>query len=149
MDIATIIAGPEVSAAIDWWAQMLGRGTADIGNDTLAGAVSAYQATRPPTGDERDRFRESLRGALAARWRDMEENGGFPWDARRPETGGSLRTLSVDYRPDATLTAAVLGAGYPLSATVLPIKTTMWINPGWVVVRNGYRTDHTVIHPAL
>lgn len=151
MDIATIIAGPEVSAAIDWWAGMLGRGTSDTGDDVgdqaLAEAVAPYRNTRPPTNDERRRFARALRGALSAHWRRMEAVGGFPWDAHHPERGSPMRTLAVDYRPDAVLAAAVLAAGHPLSATVFPLKTTMWINPGQVIVRRGYHGDPMVVHP--
>ena len=153
LDIATIIAGPEVSAAIGWWAGMLGQGTSgaedDVGNRALTDLVAPYQNTRPPTDDERRRFAQALRGGLSAHWRRMQAVGGFPWDACHPDQGSPMRTLAVDYRPDAVLAAAVLAAGYPLSATVFPIKTTMWINPGRVIVRRGYHGEPITVHPPL
>lgn len=150
MDISAIIAGPEVTAAVAWWAGMLGRGDGtDIGDEALSAAVAPYRATRPANERERDGFRRALCGALERRWRNLDAAGGFVWDARRPEAGSPLRTLAVDYRPDATLAAGLMAAGYPLSATALPIKTTMWIDPGWVTVRRGYDGESTILYPSL
>jgi len=49
--------------------------------------------------------------------------------------------FGVDYSPDRILQQAAVNAGFALGMTVLPWKTTMWIEGDKVTVRAGYGAE--------
>ena len=49
--------------------------------------------------------------------------------------------FGVDYGPDYILQQAATRAGFALGMTVLPWKTTMWIEGDKVTVRAGYQAE--------
>jgi hypothetical protein len=122
--------GPEIPAAVAWWAQRLGSPIKDNG-DGLPSILA--MATLPFSNDagKIEGFAAALTDALRAKVAAID----LDW-----------LILDCDYGPDETLGNAARDAGLPSSQ--FPWKTTMWIRPGEVKVRNGYGRETQTIYPA-
>lgn len=132
------IVPPEIVAAADWWASRAGstRNKMDNMGDTAETSTelfpsllaTAMQSRNPEPADEQViLFKESLTMQLVELW-----NGGSGW-----------MTLSVDYGPCRILSIAMEAAEL---TTILPWKTTMWIERGSVKVSEGYGAKHVDIY---
>jgi hypothetical protein len=133
----------EVRVAVQWWADQLSGDpspthTGNVSSEMLTDLVKS--AITKPTGEQVKVFREHLKRALLAMvltedWADAVSSG-------NPQLGSAFRKVSVGYGPDKILDDAMVAAGLPrlTRQVVLPLKTTMWINPGSVSVGLGYNT---------
>jgi hypothetical protein len=131
----------EARTAARWWADHLGPDSTarngDAMNEMFALAAKSTQAQPDP--DQVEAFRAHLEQGIIAMLRKPFN----AWEkavADGPRWGASLRTIGVDYGPDAILGDALEAAGIPArrGTLLLPLKTTMWVNPGQVKVGLGY-----------
>lgn len=135
IDTDNITPRPAAIAAAAWWADRLFlpgvQDNGDEGQSLLATYVAATVLLRngPMTPAERTLFAERLATRIEV------HVFGRPW------CGG----IGVDYGPDLVLESALIAAVGRERANVLqvawPIKTMMWVNPGEVKVRHGYRAE--------
>ncbi|MFJ6730020.1 hypothetical protein ACIQPQ_34485 [Streptomyces sp. NPDC091281] len=135
-------ARPESRAAADWWAAKLSvparHDTGAAGSDALADTVSALvrrQRTQAQIAAFRDALVDEIEKHVAK----------YDWRPDDPDFGSYMRSILVDYGPDAVLADAATRAGFELRMLDLPMKTVMWINPGIVKVAEGYRSKPVVI----
>ena len=112
----------EVDVAVNWWTGHLERACAA----TRRGGVTRGPAT---TAAEVVMFREAFRRVLTAYLRPS-------WRPDEPTWAQGTRAFGVVYGPDDVIAVALDKSGIQGSAW-LPIKTTMWIDPGEVRVRVG------------
>ncbi len=136
---------PEVKAAVDWWCQRLaGANKQDSGDAKLNLEIGLLRSmdqdkNRFPSMAALARFRLSLTVMLAIRLSEF-------WNEENPNYGSACRTLGVDYGPDYTIHSALAAANIEHGDMILPIKTTMWIGPGYVKVGCGYRGSIVFIY---
>jgi hypothetical protein len=142
----TITPRPEAIAAAAWWASRLGYAAHDIGSRDPGERQSsefAFLATglanRTFTDEQREAFRRELAGTIEEhlrRWESGVHEGA--WRPENPQWGSALRSFGCDYHPESVLTDAAERAGIKIGSLDLPMKTTMWVNPGIVRVGEGY-----------
>lgn len=138
----------EVRVAAQWWADRLARrdGVVDLGASDSEAFVLYAQTKIPPVTDAQV---ELFRLQLEAELRAMITHPMSGWDkAERqgPRWGAAFRTVSVDYGPCPILGKALAAAGLDEhSSSLLPLKTTMWVNPGQVMVRHGYNAAEQLV----
>lgn len=142
---------PEVTAAAEWWADVMARpGQQDIGDAFQSGFATALAMTvamrAPMTDAEKLLFTERIATRL-------EAHVAAGWDraTTEPGWGTSFRCIGVDYGPCLLLASALIAAVGQTRAQELdllwPLKTRMWIDPGCVKVSHGYRAEPVVIYP--
>lgn len=133
----------EARAAAQWWADRLADAGETRTGDAMNDAFAMYARSKIPlpTAAQVNEFRAHLEAVLLAwigdpqrYWRDAVESGGN-------RLGAAFRTVAVDYRPDPILGDALeaAGLGGAFMTLRLPLKTVMWVNPGRVTVRHGYK----------
>lgn len=135
---------PEISAAAKWWAdQLRTKPKHDNGDAThalLYSLVSAVTKLNPP--EVADRFEVILRGKLAA-----QINDGKSWYPEEPNRASYNRGVYVDYHaPPVLMDSLAEAGGEGGDMMTFPCKTSMWINPGKVIVKNGYGADEQTIY---
>ncbi len=114
----------EVEVAVAWWTGYLERA---VSEGTSTTSQAGLVATAAQVGVFREAFRVALTAYLLPSWRPEE-----------PTWGQGTRAFGVRYGPDDVIATALDESGVRGSAW-LPIKTTMWIDPGEVRVRIGRR----------
>lgn len=136
---------PEIEVAAAWWAEALRRELpGDNGDPTAFGLAWMLRSTQPtPDEAQLERFRRLLAWAIAwqlARAPDI-------WNPRDLNRGAAVepRVLAVDYGACGTLRFAKQHARIERD---FPCKTTMWLAPGSVRVRDGYGSREQVLYPA-
>lgn len=134
----------EISAAVDWWtAQLQQPARHDAGDfeiNTFAW-MSGMKTYTPLSDAQLTAFRAALQQEITA----LVEL--HPPLTGNPHYGAALRTVSVDYQPDDTLSKATKTADID-SFMRFPLKTVMWIDPGYVSVRCGYGAQEEVVWQA-
>ena len=134
---------PEAVAAARWWTDTItGTFTHDVGGAAYSASYS--RALGDPGGHEwtpeqRDAFQE----ALAARFELLCD--GTRWTPDDPDADRHKRIVMCDYGPDDRLVEAARAAGLELEVGDVPSKTWMRINPGTVIVSQGYGATPVVI----
>ena len=134
----------ELHAAADWWAQQLLGGAFHNSGDATIDAVASFAAgkLKPISEWQVKMFRNALVALLAVR---CAASG---WKEDDPNWAAAHRGLHADYGPDCTIRAALEYAMIGDGELRVPIKTSMWVNPGSVKVRHGYGSSVTVLYPA-
>ncbi|MFK0172629.1 hypothetical protein ACIQU5_27915 [Streptomyces sp. NPDC090306] len=136
-------ARPEAVAAAAWWASRLAAGahTHDVGDRAASDRVSQVAAlvVRQRGQAQIERFRDALADLVE------EHLARRVWRPQEPKLGSGLRVIAIDYVPHPVLTAAAEQAGFQLGGLDLPLKTTMWINPGEIRIAEGYRAQITTV----
>ena len=126
---------PEAVAAAGWWADALATPTRhDMGDpsaDVMARKAAKLGARTYTAGQV-----EAFRGALAI---EIEKHlAKHSWRVEEPDWGAYSRAVAHDYRPAEVLETAAEAVGIKVTLLDLPMKTTMWINPGVVKVAAGH-----------
>jgi hypothetical protein len=119
--------------AAKWWAdQLRGNAELDNGDNSITGAMSFNLATKLQETKKQkqspeliDKFELELTNVI------MEQD--------------RIRTIRVEYRPDALLQEAADRAELPLGMSMLPWKTTMRIDGEKVSVRCGYDAESVAL----
>lgn len=127
------------ATAAQWWAEQLAtRSTLpplDIGPDLARPArliATMVAATAPPAAATVQLFRHALATQIRA---DLEEAGGW-------------MQIRMDWDPDRTLRAALSAAGLAdVGKLHLPMKTTMSIRPGEIMVHPPEEPDFDLAIP--
>lgn len=135
---------PEAVAAANWWA---GKLAAQVRHDVGRGAEPSSALTNSVSALVRrqraDADIEAFREALAD---EIDQHvAKYSWRPDEPDFGSYMRAIINDYGPDEVLTNAAHRVGFELTTFDLPLKTTMWINPGMVKVAEGHSTRPTII----
>jgi hypothetical protein len=145
-DQKVIIPRPEAAIAAEWWASRLNNASHDIGDrdadereKSEFANFAAALAARQFTDEQIAAFRRELAGTVEEHLRRWE-TGAFEgaWRPEDPQWGSALRSFGCDYHPEPVLKDAAERAGFKLRGIDLPMKTTMWVNPGRVAVAEGY-----------
>lgn len=133
---------PEAKHAAAWWASRLGRADHDNGDALQSAYITAATAkiNQTFTDEQREAFRSELESGIETHLQQWD------WRPDQPRFGSAMRCISVDYGPCSILADAAERAGLKrLSMFDLPVKTTMWIDPGHVAVSEGYCAPVAVI----
>jgi hypothetical protein len=129
----------EARTAARWWADQLSPQSEARNGDATSEmfALAAKAAQAQPTLEQVEIFRAHLEAAIVPY---LHSHAWAEAVADNPQRGSALRTIGVDYGPDAILGDALEAAGIPArkGTLLLPIKTVMWVNPGQVKVGLGY-----------
>ena len=118
--------GEQIDAAVDWWANRL--------RDKKFSGLSAEERTNGENSGYQ--MAEMLAGGMAREEAaDISDEqiklfkialGHLILD--RLSNGNGFVCLSVDYGPDMNLAKCLESANLPVSSTILPWKTTMWLS---------------------
>lgn len=133
---------PEFSVAAKWWADQLRRpADHDAGDRHLNNSIFLFglMLKQNFTEDEISAFQSALERVLTEDFKDDD------WHPDDPIRGGYLRCFGTDYGPGDILERAAESAGIKLTSLTFPIKTLMWVNPGSVKVKSGYRAESVEI----
>lgn len=145
----------EAVEAANWWVKFL----QDAGEDNplpnedlliMSALTKAYRRKNKEflSNEQIQDFRKALAFIIqelilnSERWKSWEKA------KENPNFGRYLRVLEVDYEPCPELRAAWQSAGGYIHAQPFPIKTMMWISPGMIEARLGYRGKTEVIWTA-
>lgn len=141
--IAELLRSPEITTAAKWWADKLLEDIVMDAGDVMINTVAtvARRGLESVSPKEVERFRLALAALLAVQ---CATNG---WDVDNPQFGSACRAVHVDYAPEPVLVCALSFARISGGDLRLPIKTTMWINPGDVRVRAGYYAKEVKLYP--
>lgn len=147
----------EAQAASRWWADQLrtrsmttvedyqrlngDNATADV---EMAEIVSQVVKLHTPTERQIQTFEIVLAQLIQASF-ITHDSWATASSRNDPQYGSALRCIGVDYGPDAILSAAYQASGGVCGVGLFPLKTSMWVNPGEVRVRLGYRGQEMVI----
>jgi BTG family protein len=135
---------PEIKCAAKWWADRLREDPHQDNGDLFQSALMTGLASRipRPTDEQIQTFEATLAEHIA------QQPGfhGESWRPADPIWGGAYRGLYVDYHPTVEMETAAKLAGIVGIRFLLPIKTSMHINPGSVMVGHGYRAPLTEIY---
>ena len=143
MTLEELAASAELTAAMTWWGSRLGSAGPGNGDAVHTAMMQSINERRPPIRlAQRQRFRRSLRGALLDRVANAPARA-----AREFDQGGLL--VEIDYHPSPELVQACFAAHVDPTIGVLPVKTSMRIGAGAVVVSEGYRAPEVAIYPAV
>ncbi|MFI1767499.1 hypothetical protein ACH41H_36380 [Streptomyces sp. NPDC020800] len=135
---------PEFVAAADWWAEKLAEPARhDVGRGAEESAAFANSVSALVQRQRSQAHIEVFHEALVVELELHVEK--YSWRPDEPDFGSYMRAIMVDYGPDPVLAGAAERAGFELKILDLPMKTTMWINPGIVKVREGHSSDPAVI----
>ena len=131
----------EIEAAVKWWTDTLRNGAKQDNGDPMCNMMALFCAStmKPLTDTQLDAFSKELTEQLRTQLSKT-------WDPSRPTFGSALNTLDCDYGPNAMLSAAAIKAGIATCCPPFPMKTCMWIMPGTVEVRYGYRADTETVY---
>lgn len=142
-----IIPRAEAVHAARWWASRLGnavqhitdrRGQAERDTQDFT-SFAAAASGRSFTDEQRAAFARHLAPLIETHLRERETGiWDGAWRTGEPAWGSAIRDISIDYGAHPVLRAAAALAGFSLMTLDLPVKTVMWINPGEVVVAEGY-----------
>lgn len=130
---------PEVTAAVKWWTDILGKNTpstvGDAQVDMMLDLTRAVSGAARPTDEQVAAFEAELTKLVAQD------------HARSVESGSTYNTviLSVDYHPEDLLRSALAAAGISEQSARFPVKTVMWVDAGRVTLRKGYGADETTL----
>jgi hypothetical protein len=135
---------PEIKCAAAWWANKLREEPRhDNGDDFQSAFATMVARQRPrPTEEQIQRFEEKLTELIAL----QPGFGPDMWDPKDPIRAGAYRGLYVDYHPTEEMVKAAEAAGIKGISLLLPIKTSMSINPGSVRVGCGYKAPMVEIY---
>lgn len=144
-----VIPRAEAVHAANWWASRLGNAEPhvtdsrdDAERETQAVAVFASSFSRTFTDQQRTAFARELAPLIEAHLRENETGiWEGAWRRDDPKRGSAIRDVSIDYAAHPVLRQAAEAAGIELKTLDLPLKTVMWINPGEVIVAEGYGSD--------
>lgn len=129
----------EIEAAVKWWGKQLREGTRQDNGDAMQSVLATMVASQMRvTPEQVDVFEKTLATLLP-------KYLGRIWDPLKPNFGSACRVLDCDYGAHLLLVAAALLAGIEPTCPPFPMKTVMWINPGNVQVRHGYRAPEETI----
>lgn len=137
----------EAMHAANWWAGRLGRAAQKVTErrDRAERKTQDFTETaallsgRTFTDEQRAAFRRELAPLIEAHLREHETGiWQDSWRPDEPKWGSATRDISIDYGAHPVLKAAAEAAGITLRTLDLPLKTVMWINPGEVIVGEGY-----------
>jgi hypothetical protein len=129
--------GPELQAAVEWWAaQLLVRPT----QRTVQWVLDQVAIATP---GQVERFKEVLRNEVLA-----DQSWQRTWDEAvnkgEPIWASVYRVLATDYGPVLHLRTAMKAA--MVSPIWLPMKCVMWVNPGIVRVASGHAAEPVTIY---
>jgi hypothetical protein len=132
----------EATVAAEWWANFL-RDPDEVEHDAgdlMVNAVTSWARDQDSRNDEFeagtvDAFEDELIDLIQDEIDERESRGS--WDYDEPYRGQTF--MKCDYHADPLLQEAAETVGLDISSmTTFPIKTSMWIDPGEVRVKNGY-----------
>ena len=130
----------QIDAAVDWWADRL-RNKQFSGlspEERMSGENTGYQVAEMMAGDMSKKEAANITDEQVKLFKISL--GHLITD--RVAKGNGFVYLSVDYGPDMNLAQCLEFAGLPVSSTILPWKTTMWLTEErGVEVAAGYRAE--------
>lgn len=139
--------GREARTAARWWADKIRDGFAlRDGAESYAGGLSersggltdilqrklADHVTPEKVERYEHELAERIQGEIVDAYADP---------SRTMTTYFAALELGVDYGPSQMHADALEAAGLPSGMGMLPMKTTMWVEPGRVSVGDGYRAE--------
>jgi hypothetical protein len=139
--------GIEARIAARWWADKIRDGFAlRDGAEPYAGTLAERSGglsdvlqcklAEHITPEKVDRYERELAQRVQA---EIVDAYGDP--ARTMTRYFAALALSVDYGPSRMHQEALAAAGLPDGMGMLPLKTTMWVEPGRVSVGDGYAAE--------
>jgi len=125
----------EAFYAAKWWVTQLRTGAElDMGDDYQSMIATLMSRNHKISPAILDQYEEALSYSIV----EYLEN--HQWDSQDPNAGADDRRIMCDLTPPAVLSDPWQKVtGSPPPHLYFPVKTIMWINPGSIVVKHGYR----------